>query len=152
MRKILFVLVLLSVSFGLSIPARAASLVGTDYYTNDNFSSTPLGTAGDSTFYHLSFSSTLTGILPGSCSVAGTEAARADGSATAWGTATCSGTVAGIAGTFQLAILATFTPAGAARLWFTVTGSGPLAHLRGGGTGQGNLVVGQDAILLHFDR
>jgi hypothetical protein len=153
MRKTLLVSVLLlTVSLCISLPVRAASLAGTDYYTNYNFSTTLLGTVADSTFYHLSFSSTLTGILPGSCSVAGTEATGADGSATAWGTATCSGTVAGIPGTFQLAIIAAFTPAGAAQLWFSVTGSGRLADLHGGGTGQGTFVTGKDAVLLHFGR
>jgi hypothetical protein len=152
MHKRLFIPVLVvALSVGFAPPARAAQPTeGTGTYTNYGFSLTPIGKADGSTLYGLSFSSTLTGILAGSCSATGTEVVHPDGSAIARGSVTCTGTVAGQPGTFLLGAVASAAPDGTVRASFVLSGTGTLANLHGHATAEGTLLSGTNAAVVHF--
>jgi hypothetical protein len=153
MRKTLLISILvLTLAAGMSTPARAAaSIEGSGTYSHSNLSLTPIRTFDGTTYYNLSFTDTLTGILTASCTLTGTLAVHADGSANGSGLDRCTGTVAGHPGPFLLGVVASISAGGAATGWFVLRGSGPLQGVYGHGTVQGTLIAGTMAVLVHFD-
>ena len=142
-----------TLSPGMSAPTYAAtSIEGHGTYVNAQVTATPVSKANGVAVVRLHFTSTLTGILTGTCAVGGTEAVRADGSAAAWGTGWCRGTVAERQGVFLLRIRASFAADGSVQARFLLSGSGALASLHGLGTAQGTLAAGTNAFRLRFDE
>ncbi len=134
MRRLFLVPVLVGALSAFSAPARAEAGVvtgtGTGQTTIVTF--TVIKQASGNTFFMATTATVETGIETGSCTGAFTGVSHADGSTNATASQTCTGTIAGHPGTWQLQPVAvTIAPDGTIDAHEVVTGLGSLAGLHG---------------------